>query len=145
MSNYSTILCATDFSDLASSAINRGIELARCYDASLILVNVIEYFPEDRSNDIIAPEDADPKSYRQHAIQEKLRDQAKELGCADAKQVVIISERSAQAEILDYVKENPVDLIVMGSHGLHGFKTLLGSTSTSVMHLAPCDVFLVHG
>ena len=36
-----------------------------------------------------------------------------------------------------------VDLIVVGSHGRHGFALLLGSTSTGVLHGAKCDVLAV--
>ena len=36
-----------------------------------------------------------------------------------------------------------VDLIVVGSHGRHGFALLLGSTSTGVLRGAQCDVLAV--
>ena len=36
------------------------------------------------------------------------------------------------------------DLVVVGSHGRHGFRTLFGSTSNAVIHATPCDVLTVH-
>lgn len=49
----------------------------------------------------------------------------------------------AQA-ILDYVKDHPVDLIVMGSRGLSNLEGLmLGSVSHKVSHLAPCSCVTV--
>ncbi len=39
--------------------------------------------------------------------------------------------------------ENQADLIVVGSHGRHGIKMLLGSTANAVLHHAHCDVLAV--
>ena len=46
-------------------------------------------------------------------------------------------------EIHRFAAEHDVDLIVVGSHGRHGFALLLGSTSTGVLHGAQCDVLAV--
>lgn len=46
-------------------------------------------------------------------------------------------------EIHRFSADNGVDLIVVGSHGRHGFALLLGSTSTGVLHGAQCDVLAV--
>ena len=46
-------------------------------------------------------------------------------------------------EIHRFAEEHNVDLIVVGSHGRHGFALLLGSTSTGVLHGAQCDVLAV--
>ncbi|BBI62758.1 hypothetical protein HSBAA_40640 [Vreelandella sulfidaeris] len=46
-------------------------------------------------------------------------------------------------EIHRFAEEHGVDLIVVGSHGRHGFALLLGSTSTGVLHGAQCDVLAV--
>ncbi|ALS99799.1 universal stress protein [Lacimicrobium alkaliphilum] len=45
--------------------------------------------------------------------------------------------------IVDMAKEMGADLIVVGSHGRHGIRLLLGSTANSVLHHAPCDVLAV--
>jgi len=46
--------------------------------------------------------------------------------------------------IINYAKENNVDLIVMGSRGLTGFKRLLlGSVANAVVTNAPCPVMIV--
>jgi len=36
-----------------------------------------------------------------------------------------------------------MDLIVVGSHGRHGLALVFGSTSSSVLHGASCDVLAV--
>jgi len=46
--------------------------------------------------------------------------------------------------ILEIAKEGNFDMIVMGSHGLSGFKEfLLGSVSNQVVHKATCPVLIV--
>jgi nucleotide-binding universal stress UspA family protein len=46
--------------------------------------------------------------------------------------------------IIDYAKKNSVDLIVIGSTGLTGFKRLLlGSMANAVVSNAPCPVMVV--
>jgi nucleotide-binding universal stress UspA family protein len=47
--------------------------------------------------------------------------------------------------IIDYANENSVDLIVMGSRGVTGFKQLLlGSVANAVVSNARCPVMVVH-
>lgn len=46
--------------------------------------------------------------------------------------------------IIDYAKKNSVDLIVIGSTGLTGFKRLLlGSIANAVVSSAPCPIMVV--
>jgi len=46
--------------------------------------------------------------------------------------------------IIDYANENSVDLIVVGSRGLTGFKRLLlGSVANAIVGNAPCPVMVV--
>lgn len=57
----------------------------------------------------------------------------------------ILSGRPVEM-ILKYANGKKIDLIVIGSQGLHGLKKLkvLGSVSRKVSELAPCAVMLVH-
>lgn len=45
--------------------------------------------------------------------------------------------------IQDYAHEHGHDLIVMGTHGRHGIKLVLGSTANAVLHGASCNVLAV--
>ncbi len=49
----------------------------------------------------------------------------------------------ARSIILDQAKKLKADLIIVGSHGRHGVKTLLGSTANAILHNATCDVLAV--
>jgi universal stress protein A len=47
------------------------------------------------------------------------------------------------SEILAFAENEHVDLIITGSHGVHGLQLLLGSTSNAILHGAKCDVLAV--
>lgn len=59
----------------------------------------------------------------------------------------IISGTSPVDAILKFVRGRKVDLIVIGSQGLHGIGKIraLGSVSRKVSELATCPVLIVHG
>ncbi len=47
-------------------------------------------------------------------------------------------------EIIDYIKEEGIDLVVMGTHGRSGIEhILIGSVAEKVVRKAPCPVMTV--
>lgn len=143
MSDYKKILCATDFSAHCTAAAERAADLARRYDAELTLVHVVEYFPEERSNQMIAPEDVDPATFREQQAHRMLAELATHLGDPGLRQEVRFSSRSATREIIRLAEEHGADLIVVASHGRHGITAILGSTANGVLQGADCDVLSV--
>ena len=49
----------------------------------------------------------------------------------------------AAAEIHDTARELQAYLIVVGSHGYHGWRSILGSTANAVLHGTPVDTLVV--
>ena len=45
--------------------------------------------------------------------------------------------------ILAVAKSIEADLIIVGSHGYHGLRLLLGSTSNGILHHAACDILAI--
>ena len=143
MAIYKHILCAVDFSDTSEEACRRALELARLFGAELSLLHIVEYFPEDRSNDFIAPECDDPAGFVDSQAHLGLNELATRIGCEDATRHVLFSPHSARREIVRFAAENTIDLIVLGSHGRHGIAVLLGSTANGVVTRANCDVLAI--
>jgi universal stress protein A len=143
MEGYRNIVCATDFSDPSRVAAKRAADLARQYGAMLTLLHVVEYFPEDRSNVEIAPEDIDPAAFREKRARVALMELAQDLGYAKLAQEVRFSTNSAKHEIVLFAEEQNADLIVIAGYGRHGITPILGSTAYGVTHIAPCDVLMV--
>ena len=54
----------------------------------------------------------------------------------------IVLGRAAD-QIHELAKHRDADLIVIGSHGRHGWRRLLGSTANAVLHGAPVDVAVI--
>lgn len=143
MGIYNNIVCAIDLSPSSESTCSRAIMLAQLYGASLTLLHVVEHFPQDRSNELIAPEYTDPAKYREGQARAGLTELASRLGFSDATIDVLFSTQSAWHEIVRFAEDRNADLLITGSHGSHGISTLLGSTANSIVNQAPCDVLAV--
>lgn len=55
----------------------------------------------------------------------------------------VVKIGAAKFVILDQAEALDADLIITGSHGRHGMRLLLGSTTNAVLHGAKCDVLAV--
>lgn len=55
----------------------------------------------------------------------------------------IVKVGPAKFIILDEAQRLNADLIIIGSHGRHGVRLLLGSTANAILHGAECDVLAV--
>ncbi|MEM0288060.1 MAG: universal stress protein [Nitrososphaerota archaeon] len=148
---FKKILVTIDGSVNSKKAATVAIDIAKKYSSHLIIVNAIA----SPSGLIIASEGAPPQSavlidqyyknskeYADKLIKEVI-DQAKEMGI-DASGEVLDKPASVVEMITNYARENNVDLIVMGTRGLSGFKKLLlGSVSNGVLNHAHCSVLVV--
>jgi len=64
--------------------------------------------------------------------------------CSNVKSIVKMG--LAWAEILNVVEETKPDLLVLGTHGRHGFKrAILGSVAEKLVRSSPVPVLTVHG
>jgi nucleotide-binding universal stress UspA family protein len=58
----------------------------------------------------------------------------------------VLRRGDAATEIINYTKEQPVDLIISGSRGWSAIKTWkMGSVSRKLIHYGPCSVLVVKG
>ena len=137
---YKNILLASDFSPEAERAERRAVEVANKYGAQLSLVHVVDYYPSMQLEGGLA---------MLPNIEERLNEKAKEDldACVSRLDINLqnthIGHGPPKGVIIDYANEIEADLIVLGSHGRHGFGLLLGSTATGVLHIAKCDVLAV--
>lgn len=140
---YRHILAAVDFSDASRVTLARAVGLARACGSRLSLVHVIDHFPVDRSNQVIAPEDQDPLAFEIEDSEQRLRSLAAAAGSGDCQVKVLVSDSTAKRAIPALADETDVDLILVGSHGRHGMDAVLGSVAIGVVHRASCDVLVV--
>lgn len=142
MRPYQHILLATDFSDHAELVAERAKDLSDRYQAKLSVLHVVDNLPITNSTyGPIIPFDVDITEQLISASKEKLNRIGEELGIPEDRRWVEIG--SPKAEIARVAEVEQVDLIVLGSHSRKGLGILLGSTASSVIHHAKCDVLAV--
>jgi nucleotide-binding universal stress UspA family protein len=142
------ILTAIDGSKPSLKASTFAIDLANKFDAELIVLHVID--PRYKELEIaISPRPGKFKEIATRVIEngekivETVRQKATEKN-VNVKTDVISDFASVTQDILEYAKVNKVDIIVVGSRGITGFKKLLvGSVASGVVTYANCPVVVV--
>jgi len=141
---YQHILFATDFSEDALRVGERARDIARQCGARLSLLHVVEDVTISLGGGYellpVLP-DLPDEALLQEA-RSALGELAQRLEVVDA-DLWVVNAISTKEGILGAIKDHPIDLIVVGSHGRHGLALLLGSTANAVLHCAPCDVLAV--
>ena len=141
MAVYQQILMAIDISQDSEAVGARAVQLVREYGARLTLLHVVANIHEDPVYDLMSSFPADMESRLVENAERSLRNLAEKLDAADAECRVEVG--TPKAAIVQTAAETGADLIVLGSHGVHGLELLLGSTANAVLHAADCDVLAV--
>ena len=142
---FKKILCPTDFSEPAFVALKRAEELARHFAAELIVAHVIPTLPGPHSfPDPQAPLNFDVPLFQQE-LAIKAEHMLKELVShhkVESRNLVTTGE--AAPEILRIAEAEHVDLIVIASHGLTGWRRLVfGSVAEKVVRQTTCPVLTI--
>ena len=146
---YHRILVAVDGSSTSRRALHEGLKLAADGHARLLLVHVLDEsaiyrYPVPIGDAFQPVLDA----WRQGA--QKVLDEAsglaRQAGAEVEAGLVESAERQVPDVIVDEARRWGADLIVMGTHGRHGFAhLLLGSVAEGVIRIAPVPVLLTRG
>ena len=144
---YKNILYCTDFSANSRAALPQAIDLARKYGAALHVLHVYQEAGHVAEFEISSDIKMDwirvarlMGAEMEKKLQELCREVNRELGFCQSKML----RGKPDAEILRYVRETHIDLIVMASHGLTGIEhALFGSTAERVLRGSPCQVLIV--
>ncbi len=141
MSNeYRHILVAVDLTKDSHKVLERAAQIAeRNQGAKLSIMHTLEPLGFAYGGDIPMDLTSIQDQLDEHAKQ-RLAEIADDRVSRENQHVLV---GMPDTEIHRFAEENDVDLIVVGSHGRHGFALLLGSTSTGVLHGAQCDVLAV--
>lgn len=137
------ILCPIDFSEPATHALDQAARMARWYGARLTVLHVrptVVPHPDISAEGQMAPWLlAELETLRQRVT----------AACADAAAAGVEVEAMTSAgepvhEILAHADTLAIDLVVLGTHGLSGFRHLvLGSVAEKVLRRSPCPVLTV--
>lgn len=142
MTHYRTILAAIDLNpDTDKLTIERAQQIASDNQATLYVVHAIETLNAyGAAYAYPALSDVEAEISQEH--EKELHAEAKSLKIPEDK--LILKLGAANNVIVSQAKELKADLIIVGAHSRHGIGLLLGSTTDSVLHNAPCDVLAIH-
>jgi nucleotide-binding universal stress UspA family protein len=146
---FHRILCAVDFSEGSTRALEHALSLAEESDARLTLLNVIEIPPELRELPAAGEPEINVDRVRAAVEADRLRrlrqlipDHARAYCTVETS----VHEGAAYREILSVARERHADLIVMGVRGRGALDLLVfGSNTARVARSANCPVLVVGG
>ncbi len=137
------ILVPVDFSICSKKALSYAEAVADRFQASLVLLHVIELYPIDYVFGLKTDDEESSRLFAQaQAELSSLGRQRRNRGRSHIETVVRLGK--PYVEIVKAAKERRVQLIIMGTHGYTGLKHLqLGSAAERVVRCAPCPVLVV--
>lgn len=139
--SFTRIACPLDFSDVSYEALKSADRLAQRTGAELLLIHVIS-LPVVNGQDFEADDTA--FQARQEACEHLRQIIATRLSHLGKVRFVVRFGDSVEQTLVDIAREKETDIIVIGTHGLTGWRRLvLGSVTDDVMRLASCPVLTV--
>lgn len=137
-----SLLVALDGSPRAPSVFDAAAEIATRFHATLHLLRVIFVPPEFPAAAAGSRQDLLPEHLSKEATADLVRLASRAPHLAFSGPHVRIGR--PWRLILDVAEELDVDLIVLGSHGYHGWDRVLGTTAARVANIAGRNVLVVH-
>ena len=142
---FSHILAAIDGSECSAHALKTAVQMAKANGAALTVLHVMVLSLALYSGDVSQPMrkvEEREKSEGERLVAEASAEARKE--GVEPRVAIVAATDSAVKGITDYAARNGIDLIVVGTRGLSGFRRLLvGSVAAGVVHCAPCTVMVV--
>ncbi len=148
---FQRILVAVDGSEGSAKASEIAVDLAENFNAQLYVIHAFRGYPEYMTVFPSAPSPSGEaiEAYEAYARKAALEVVGRTVSMAGKKGVKANPKTSETIgsvvqTITDYAVAEKVDLIVMGTRGMGGFKKmLLGSVSSGVVTHAHCPVLVV--
>lgn len=123
------ILVPTDFSDCANYAVETAIKLAKQTNATVHFLTIYDLLPNEGLK---------------HKKQAALAQLATKYLMSNLTIKTAYVEGKFIKSIHNYIKENEIDLVVMGSHGASGLnEIMIGSNTQKVVRNIHCPVLVV--
>jgi nucleotide-binding universal stress UspA family protein len=134
------MLCPVDFSEHSKKAFTVAMQLKDTLSAKLDILYVSPDYMINKMG---------TSQYKDRALQE-LKEKAKQglntfLKDLSVKEAGFIDEGDPSKKIISFLKENDIDLVIMGARGLGLIKgMLIGSVTDAVLKTSPCPVLVIH-
>jgi nucleotide-binding universal stress UspA family protein len=146
--NVKKILAPIDFSEHSMNAMRSAMELAKDVGAEVHLMHVIaphhHFIPLPLATNVEQSRELTREAAMLEQAEEELAHLKKdEFG--DSKKVITFAVIGHPVQkLVDYAKEQSIDLIVMATHGRSGIQhALLGGTTEKIVRTSPCSVLVI--
>lgn len=138
MKKINKILVPTDLTSFSLSALDYAITISDIFEAELILFYVIDKFPH------ISLQSIDNEQTIETEAKEKLKKiLIKNYPLKNNYKIKVITG-SVYDEILDYIKKEKIDVVIMATHGRPGLAHFfLGSVAEKIVRYSPVPVLTV--
>ena len=145
MNQLQRVLCAIDLSDLSIAPLKTAATIQRSFGSGLTVLHVVPTFD---AMEVHNGEWFDPVSIiystPHDEVVKNIREMAVNAGIAEDRARFLAAAGKPAAAILAQAAASGAELIVIGTHGLHGLDRLrLGSVADTVLRRAACDVLSV--
>lgn len=145
---YKKILVPLDGSTLANQALHHAQMLATTLEAKLILFRAVEEaytaIAVTRTATITIESEYDKQPVVMKQARQDLNKLIEQTELHNIHPQVAVETGDPAKTIVEYARDNEIDLIVMSTHGRTGLARLVyGSVAEKVLHTAACPVLLV--
>jgi nucleotide-binding universal stress UspA family protein len=137
----STVAVGTDGSATASKAVEAAAEIARRFDAKLVLLSASHKSTEPVAQGGRESVELQWASNPDARVREMLHRTELDLKDRKIECTTMIDEGDPADVLTRLAEECGADLLVIGNRGMH--RRVLGSVPNSVTHKAPCSVYVV--
>ena len=143
MEKYKKILVAVELNSKTDKEIvKKALKISAEDNAELVLIHAVEYISGYGYGLPYSPVmSSEVEDVLLKHTEEEMKKLGDSIGVDKKRQIVKFGP--AKFIILEEAEKMKADLIVVGSHGRHGVRMLLGSTANAVLHGAKCDVLSV--
>ncbi len=140
------ILAATDFSEYSKVALDICLGVSRCMKTKLYVLHTIEKIPQDYRHLPSGTALADKKRKLEDDAIDKIKAMIPVETMEKGSIVPLVRFGKPFLETMQVVKENNVDLLVIGTHGRAGVdRVMLGSVAERIVRKAGCPVMVIKG
>ena len=136
----SKVAVGTDGSATAAEAVRAAVEIARRFEAELVLLSAFQGpggIPKDPGDSVEVQWALSPAARVKEILARTQEDLQREgIECS-----TMVDEGDPSEVLVGLAAECEADLLVIGNKGMH--RRVLGSVPNTITHNAPCSVFVV--
>lgn len=137
---FDKILVPTDGSETARAALEKAVHVALKHNADLHVLHVIDEIPSTRNPAMLEKK----QNEQQEQAEQLVEDAVSGVEDADVRTHSAVRRGQPHEAVLEYTRDNEVDLIIMGRHGRSGLnRLLLGSTAERVLRSSDIPVLVI--